>query len=266
MGIAILAGGALFNLQQIYKKIEIMLQQLKLIQTFAFIVLIPLCAWGAERQKSIILEEPSVRVLSANELKNNAAYSNLLQRPFSLYLEMRGKIYLSGGKNEILSKLGAISSFKGIKYWSVSDSGWRVLITQAFALKSENGEKRSDFTLKELEDLKTLYFEQHDNRSSGGVIYKIEIHEVAKNRVVISVENVTPVKYFLFTAFKAGDVKSIYIFEQTEGALWRYFNLYGVNENSNGDKNAWKAYANRALAMYRYFAKIPTDQEPPLQP
>ena len=74
----------------------------------------------------------------------------------------------SGTINEIAARLGAVSLAKGLKYWSVTDRDWHVLIADAFALEAENHSKgRADFTDRELLSGQTLYFSQNDTRSWG---------------------------------------------------------------------------------------------------
>jgi hypothetical protein len=79
----------------------------------------------------------------------------------------------SSSVDNLAARFGAISETKGIKYWSVSDRSWRILITDAAALAAVDGPRRPDFTGAEVLSGADLYFEQQDNRSSDFVVYRL---------------------------------------------------------------------------------------------
>jgi hypothetical protein len=58
----------------------------------------------------------------------------------------------SGTSDALLRRFGAISTLKGLQYWSVTEGGWRTLITDAAALTGgpDLDHRRPDFTLAEM--------------------------------------------------------------------------------------------------------------------
>jgi hypothetical protein len=64
-----------------------------------------------------------------------------------------------GSSDALLAHFGAISTLKGLRYWSVTEGGRRTLITSATA---------------------ELYFAQGDNRAAGDVVYRMRVGEVAR--------------------------------------------------------------------------------------
>jgi hypothetical protein len=168
---------------------------------------------------------------------------------------------------DVLTRIGAISSLTGIKYWSVKVADWQTLITEAEALESTQGKVRTDFSPAELQEGKALYFRQRDNRSSGRVLYRLEMLARTPERISIVVENVSPVKYMLFTVLRPGEVRAVYVFEKIRDGAWAYYNLSGVRERWNPPReDTATSYGNRAVAMFRHFTGVRTDMHPPAMP
>jgi hypothetical protein len=210
---------------------------------------------------------PDIRVIRRAEFVQSAIpCAKLLRGPFDRYVVLAGA-FGAAGTEDILTRIGAISSRKGIKYWSVKDADWHTLITEADALESAQGKARTDFSPAELQEGKALYFRQSDNRSSGSVLYRLEMLARTPERIGMAVENVSPVKYRLFTVFRPGDVRSVYVFEKIRDGAWAYYNLYGVRERWPPPReDPAKSYGNRAVAMFRHFTGVRTDMHPPAMP
>jgi hypothetical protein len=152
-------------------------------------------------------------------------------------------------------RIGAVSSTKGLRYWSVSEGAWRVLIKDAAALSAPEGARREDFPADEIRPGAVLYFMEEDNRSSNPVVYKMRILEAARDRIVVETENITPIKSFLVTLFPPGSLRAAYFMSRLEGNSW---GLYAVSaasgEASEMIKFAKASYINRARAFYGHFA------------
>jgi len=150
-------------------------------------------------------------------------------------------------------------------YWSVTDKRYQALVTDAAALSGPDSSlRRPDFTLGELRSGTDLYFMQQDNRSSDKVVYRLRVQAIDSDRLVVTVENVTQVSVFIFTAFDPGDLKSTYIFTRLSPASWGYYSLSGAREEAALLGSHGSSYLNRALAIYRHLAGLPGDQGPPL--
>jgi hypothetical protein len=183
----------------------------------------------------------------------------------SLVVALAGTFRAEGGADAVLARFAAVSSLRGIRYWSVSDGRWRTLITDASALAGPDARlRRGDFSVAELKSGRDLYFAQTDNRSSGKVVYRMRLSQLGPDRFVISVDNVTGVWLFILPLFSPGDLHSVYVLRQLSPGLWGYYGLSGIREGATGLFGSDRAsLINRAAAVYRHIAGIPTDQKPP---
>ena len=167
----------------------------------------------------------------------------------------------------MLRRIGAISELAGMRYWSTTRKRWRTLVVDAYALTGpEPGQHRKDFTPEEMKEGDVLYFEQVDNLS-GKAVYRMRVLEASADRIVIGVENVTTIRYFLMPILRPGEIQSIYFLDRESNDVWRYYSLVRTGRNASRlvAGNASSA-VNRAAAFYRHFAGIPADQEPPAAP
>ena len=137
---------------------------------------------------------PAVQVISGSDL---AAWKppscvGWPAQDDGVLVALAGRFAYKGSTDDLLKRFGAISTLKGLKYWSVTDGGWRTLITSAEALDApESGHSRPDFTLAEMKSGKDLYFAQQDNRTSEEVVYRMQVRDLSANGFVVAVENVT---------------------------------------------------------------------------
>ena len=164
----------------------------------------------------------------------------------------------------LLRRMGAISELTGMRYWSTTHKQWQTLIVDAYALTGvQHGQHRGDFMPEEMIEGNVLYFEQVDNLS-GKAVYRMHIAEASADRLVIDVENVTTMRYLLIPILHPGEMQLIYFLDRESKDVWRYYSIVRVGKNANrliaGNESS---AINRAVAFYRYFVGIPTDQEPP---
>src|SRR4029077_3607011 len=137
-----------------------------------------------------------------------------------------GSFPFEGSADALLARFGAVSALKGLKYWSVTESGWRILITGATALEGpEVSRPRSDFNLAEMRSGANLYFAQSENRAGGDVVYRMRVQDFGPNRLVVRIENVSPVSRYLVTLFNPGDLTSVHFLERRGPGVWGYYSL-----------------------------------------
>ena len=164
----------------------------------------------------------------------------------------------------LLRHIGAISQLAGVRYWSTTHQRWQTLIVDAHALNgSDAGQPREDFMPAEMTPGKVLYFEQVDNLSGKG-IYRMHIAEASANRLVFDVENVSTMRYHHIPLVDPGEMQSVYFLDRESGNVWRYYSVMRTGRNVNrrlaGNESS---SINRAVAFYRHFVGLPTDQDPP---
>jgi hypothetical protein len=185
---------------------------------------------------------------------------------FDVLVALAGSFTDRGTAQDLLARFGGISRMTAIRYWSVTDQAWDPLVTSATALRGPDlGQRRPDFAPAEMTAGATLFFAQSDNRSSGAVVYRLLIRELRPNRVVIATENVTAVRKLILTLFAPGELESTYFLERRSPGVWTYYSLSRTSPDANPLARGHAAsYLNRAVALFRYVAGVPTDQEPPV--
>jgi hypothetical protein len=217
---------------------------------------------------STLGEPPAVRVWTDEELSGGwdpPDCARWAQRDYRMLVALAGSFHHDGDVEDLLSRFGAVSALTEIRYWSVSDKVWRPLVTEATALSAPDAtRRRSDFTVAEMVLGQVLYLAQHDNRSSGPVVYRMHLLEIRPGRLMMQTENVTAIRLWLLPMFGPGDVQAIYVLERLSADVWGYYSLIRADTASKLLKGGHEAsYINRAVAFYRHLAGIPTDRDPP---
>lgn len=155
------------------------------------------------------------------------------------------------------SRLGAVSTTRGLLYWSVTESAWRMLIEDAAALSSAQGGRREDFAPAELRQGATLYFVEKDNRSEEPVTYAMHVLESKPDRILVETENVTPIKAFLATVFPPGTLRNAYIMTRVDSRTWGFYAISAATERASGFVSLAKtSYENRARVFFAHFAGV----------
>jgi hypothetical protein len=186
---------------------------------------------------------------------------------FSALVTTVARFHYTGGAEDLLRHVGEISLLAGTRYWSTTHQKWEVLIPDAYALTGhDSSRRRANFAPDEMKPGSLLYFDQTDNLTGKG-IFRLHIAEVTPDRIVFDIENVSTLRYLLLPVFHPGDVQSVYFLDREqdhEGNVWRYYSILrtGLNASSIVTSNDSSAI-NRAIAVYRRFVGIPTDQDPP---
>ena len=186
---------------------------------------------------------------------------------YRLVLALAGSFHHDGNAASLLARLGAVSSTRGMLYWSVTDGGWRVLIKDAAALADPRGQRRKDFAAAEMVPGTDLYFEEQDNRSSAPVVYRLRVLEASAGRAVVETENVSPIEAFFITLFPPGSLRAAYFLERREAGTWAFYGLSAIREDASAlAVKSEASHINRAAALYRHFIGVPGDRDPPLAP
>jgi hypothetical protein len=214
---------------------------------------------------------PAVRVWTAAELGDHwapPACTGWRPLPLRVLVTAAGRFRHQGTAEDLLARFGAVSTLTTIRYWSVSDKRWRTLITGASALSGPAAaSRRPDFGVAEMRGGTDLYLAQDDNRSTGDVVYRMRVREITPDRLVVETENVGAVRYLLLPLAGPGDLQVLHFLERLGPGEWGYYGLARTGAGASPLLGGHEAsHVNRAVALFRHLAGLPTDQGPPPAP
>jgi hypothetical protein len=186
---------------------------------------------------------------------------------FTTLVAVAGRFRHASGAEDLLRRIGAISGHAGIRYWSTTHKRWQTLIIESHALSDATGDRRrEDFFPGEMTEGRSLYFQQEDNLS-GKAIYRMRVRSVSPDRLVFDTENTGTVRYLRMPMFRPGGLQTITFLDRESRDVWRYYSITRTGRNASLLTAGYESSsANRAVALYRYLAGIPTDKEPPASP
>ena len=204
---------------------------------------------------------PNVRLWHAHELPPDwrpPPCTGWGELRFDQLVGLAGRLPSGLGAKDLLARFGAISKLTGLRYWSVTRGRCRELIEEAYALAGpEQDQRRADFAPEEMVPGKDLYFFQDDNGPAGGAVYRMRLREVAPDRLVLEIENVSAIKLLLAPLFEPGELHALYFIERDQGGGWTYYSLSGATAGVSPLARAHDAsYVNRALALYAHVAGL----------
>ena len=169
----------------------------------------------------------------------------------------------------MLAHIGMISALPAIRYWSVTDKKWNPLFTRATALGGPDAKSaRADFSPAEFHAGGDLYFLSVDNRVGSDLVTRLHTTTAGPERIVVDTTNLSPLRWLGITIVPAGGMQTIYFLDRQMDGSWAFYSLTRVQNASFllSGLVSGPSYLNRAVAMYRYFAGIPTDRDPPVSP
>jgi len=211
---------------------------------------------------------PSITVWHGDGLDRKAPPQACLGWPnfdFSTMLAIAGRIHRTGGVEAVMADFGRVSAMTGLKYWSISDARWQVLVERSEAISDpETRRVRPDFAPADLQPGRDLYFQQRENRGSGDIVYRMRVLSVGPDGFSVDLSNDSDIDFMFFRLFAPGDLRSVYFFQRLGSDEWGYWAVGGTHLGMIGLFGPHiGSFENRALALYRHFAGIPEDQEPP---
>jgi len=181
-----------------------------------------------------------------------------------LLVILAGRFRFDGSMNDLLDRIGAISSMRTIRYWSESDNAWRRIAEEASALNSSNpASRRSDFKASDMNKGDQLFYWEKDDHDRE-TVYRLNVYANSPDCFVLANENVTPIKRFIFTIFRPATLQSVLVLQRLSADT---FGVYMLNRTDQGasalsDRHE-NVYENRAIAFYRQLAGVKTDIERP---
>jgi hypothetical protein len=183
---------------------------------------------------------------------------------FAILMAATGRMTAPQGVEDLLSRVGAVSTLAGLRYWSVTRDAWHTLISEAHALGGpDRADRRSDFAANELVPGRDHYYWQQEPSTSGSAVYRLRVLERSADRLVVSVDNAAPSRWLGIPMLDTGKAQTLYLLQQLEGGQWGYFQLTRIGHGPHDWLPVTRAsYANRAIAIFRWFAGLPEDALP----
>lgn len=166
--------------------------------------------------------------------------------------------------DDLLTRYGALSRYKSIQVWSIMHQAWEPFTTQAgFTDGPAASYTYPDLTPADFVAGKDFYYYEIDQRT-GRTIHHLKVGQRTADKVELMTENLTPIKYAMFTIFEPGALRTATFIERHGPETWGYYQAIGVGEGSDfiAVRSA-SPYINRLTALYRYMAGLPTNGSPP---
>ena len=211
--------------------------------------------------------EPAVRTWDHADW-NPPACITWSASPLSTLVATAARFRNASGAEGLRRRIGAVSALTGLLYWSTTSKRWQALIVEAHAATAASSDqRRGDFSLDEITEGRTLYLHQGDNLL-GKAVYRLRIIKASADHLVFSTDNSSAVQSLAIPLFRPGELESITFLEREPNPssrnVWSYYSLVrmsGLGTTLLSGREA--SLINRAVALYRYMARIPADKEPP---
>ncbi len=176
-----------------------------------------------------------------------------------------GRLRATDGVEGLLDRLRRLSAFEEIQYWSIRRAEWRPVYRKIEPVTDVTGrDRRADFGRDELIGGATLYFREQIESPLGPMVQRLRVLHRDANRLEIDIENASVGRVAVLTVIPQGSARTRLTLEREADDVWRYHSLTRIADLMPAPlappRGSW---ANRANAMFRWFAGIPTDQEPP---
>ena len=168
-------------------------------------------------------------------------------------------------QGNVFERLGAISSWSAVRYWSISKQSWRPLVLTASVIGGAGLHTASIPLSSLVAGADNLFVERDEN--SGETTYRLRVLQRSAERIVVSSENTTPIRIAIVTAFEAGSLQTVTFVQSEGGDVWTTYQIMRAGPGSSSMALGHKgSFLNRLEAVRRYLAGQPTDQLPPLAP
>lgn len=209
--------------------------------------------------------QPTVTVWRSTTLEFRAPCPTANNGAFELVVALQARFQFSGSLEDMAARIGAISATTGLRYWSVTEGRWRILISNAFAVhRGSQTAKRGDFSTQEVLAGSPLFFVQDDTRSTGLNPYSLQGRALSPDVLLVETYNLKKIRLFIATVFEAGDLYSSHYLRRLSTEQWGYVGLYAVR--TGAPESNERSFINRAVALYRHVAGFQSDADPPVAP
>ncbi len=225
---------------------------------------VPPCAGTPSPAYSPVAAPPNVRAWYADELGQwtPPACTGWKLSSSDAIAASAARFEHKGSVEDILARFAKVSDFESIPYWSPNNQEWRILIRKANALSAPDVRaERADFTVAELAKKDPVYLRMGGSTISD-VVYRMQVMEMTPDKLTVAMENDAAIRVLGFPVLREGGGQFLFSFERESGDVWRSYVLTRVGSVLNSiARPPQDQYANRAIALLRYFAGLPGRDE-----
>jgi hypothetical protein len=185
-------------------------------------------------------------------------------KPVDVVLALAARFRLDDIEN-LLARFTTISALPRLRYWSVTHEDWRPLFLDAVPLsRPDPAATRGDFRRDEIVLGEPVFVLLEDDLV-GAVVHSITVETFSPELIRVAMRNVLPGRVLGMEVLPVDGLQTALLLEREEPSIWRYWSIMRATIDAPGFMLPSAAsYANRAAAIFRYVANLPTDAEPPL--
>ena len=180
------------------------------------------------------------------------------EKPATVLIAVAGRFQHIGAVDELLARLGAVSQYTSIRYWSWSKQRWRQLFEKTAALSAPvRKAERPDFKADEFREEGQLFILQNESGSVGEVIQRVSIIDRTEDGIEIGITNLSAARVAFVTLFEPGGSEMRLWIERETGDRWTYYSLTRLSGATLLARPALKrSYVSRAEAMFHYLIGV----------
>jgi hypothetical protein len=169
--------------------------------------------------------------------------------------------------DSLADRLVAVSRHPSIRVWSVTRQEWRPLALNAWSLDGPSSKvRRPDPPAEALLSGRDFYYIE-DTDVGGRTVYRLRVVEHTADRLVLTTENVTPIRAAVITLFEPGALQAATILSRDGPDSWSLYEISRAGADSSSFVAGYQSsYLNRLEAMRRHLMGLPTDRDPPIAP
>lgn len=229
---------------------------------------VPPCVGSAPRPAPPPLGRPPA-VLACSDTDVLAAWQppdclRWQRKPADVLLALAVRFRLTNFE-ALLQRFIQVSGLTRIRYWSVTKQAWRPLFLSAVPLASADpASVRGDFRQGEILLGQPVHVLLEDDLI-GAVVHAITVETFSPERIRVTIHNVRPGRVLGMDVLPVDGLQMVLLLEREEADVWRYWSIVRATVDAPDFMLPSAAsFANRAAAIFRYVAALPTDAEPPL--
>jgi hypothetical protein len=169
--------------------------------------------------------------------------------------------------DDLAARVVAVSRHPSIRVWAVTRQEWRPLAIDAWALDDPADKyRRPDPTGAALVAGRDIYYAENTD-VAGRTLYRLHVVEHTADRIVLTTENVTPIRAAVLTLFEPGALQAATVLTRDGADSWSFYEISRAGADSSSFVSGYQSsYLNRLEAMRRHVVGLPTDRDPPIAP